>query len=131
MNTITLSGRITKDIELKATASGKKYTHFVVAVDRRFRDADGQKLTDFFDCIAWNKTAEFLDSYARKGDRVGIVGTLQTRKWEDKDGNKRTQFEIIVEQVERYEFTQKEETNEEPQEQPTQEQPQGELPFEI
>jgi single-strand DNA-binding protein len=130
MNTITLVGRLAKDIELKATSTGKNYCGFTLAVDRKFKDANGQRQTDFFDCIAWNKTAEFLNTYAHKGDRIGASGSLQSRKWEDQNGNKRTAYEIIVEQAELY--NQPTGQEEKPAEaQPAQEQPQGELPFEI
>ena len=132
MNTITLVGRLAKDIELKTTSTGKNYCNFTLAVDRKFKDANGQRQTDFFDCIAWNKTAEFLNTYAKKGDRIGASGSLQSRKWEDQNGNKRTAYEIIAEQVELYNNpTEQEEKPAEAQPAQAQEQPQGELPFEI
>lgn len=99
MNKCILTGRITKDIEVKTTANGKDYCSFTIAVDRRFKDADGNKQTDFISCTAWNKTAEFLGKYFHKGSRIGICGSIQTRSYE-KDGQKVFVTEVLVEETE-------------------------------
>ena len=95
MNKIILVGRTTKEIELRTTASGKTTTSFCIAVDRR-----ANKSTDFIDCIAWGKTAELLRDYVRKGEKIGIEGSLQTRTYEDKNGNKRKAVEVLVDSME-------------------------------
>ena len=94
MNTISIIGRLTKDVDVKTSQNGTSYINNSIAVDRRFKDASGNKVTDFFDIKAFGKTADFF-AYAKKGDRVGIIGELQTESWE-KDGVKRTKAVIIV-----------------------------------
>lgn len=131
MNRIILVGRTTKEIELRTTASGKITTSFCIAVDRR-----ANKSTDFIDCIAWGKTAELLRDYVRKGEKIGIEGSLQTRTYEDKNGNKRKAVEVLVDSMEFLEpKNQAPEETTAPAEpvapaEPTPEEP-GELPFEI
>lgn len=94
-NKAIIIGRTTKDIELKQTQSGKSVCSFSVAVDRRY---DRDK-TDFLNVVAWDKTAEFVNKYFHKGDQIGIDGRVETRSYEDKNGNKRTAVEIIAESV--------------------------------
>ena len=96
MNKVQLIGRVTKDIEVAITASEKRVAGFTLAVDRRKKD-DG---TDFISCVAWNKTAEILGKHVHKGNRVAICGRLQTRKYEDKNGNTKNITEVIVDEVE-------------------------------
>ena len=95
LNHITIMGRITKDIELRRTVAGVAVASFTVAVDRDF----GQKETDFFDCVAWRGTGEFVERNFSKGKMIVVSGRLQNRKWEDKNGNKRTTAEIVAENV--------------------------------
>lgn len=95
MNKIILVGRNTKEIELRTLDSGKVTTSFCIAVDRR-----ANKSTDFIDCVAWGKTAELLSNYVKKGERIGIEGSLQTRVYEDKNGNKRKAVEVLVDSIE-------------------------------
>jgi len=92
LNTITVMGRITKDIELRRTNNGTAVASFTVAVDRDF---DKGK-TDFIECVAWKNTAEFAAKYFAKGRMAVVTGQLQMRDWEDKNGNKRKSAEIIV-----------------------------------
>lgn len=99
MNKVELTGRITKDIELKTTQSGLFVCSFTLAVDRR-RDANGNKQADFISCTAWRKTAEVLSQYCHKGSKIGITGSLQTRSYDDQNGNKRTVTEVLVEELE-------------------------------
>lgn len=92
LNTITVMGRITKDIELRRTNTGTPVASFTVAVDRDF---DKGK-TDFIECVAWKNTAEFAAKYFSKGSKAVVTGSLQMRDWEDKNGNKRRSAEIVV-----------------------------------
>ena len=96
LNRITLQGRITKDIELRYTNSGKAVTSFTIAVDRDRKDANGDRGVDFVDCTAWEKTAEFAAQYFGKGSQTVVDGRLQFRKWKDKDGNNRRNAEVLV-----------------------------------
>lgn len=101
MNRIIITGRITKDTELKVTDSGKEYCNFSVAVDRRFKPKEGEeKQVDFFDCTAWGKSGAFVDKYFGKGDGITIEGRMESRKYTDKDGNKRVFWGITCESVE-------------------------------
>ena len=99
MNRAILIGRLTKDIEVKVTSSGVGVTQFTIAVDRRFKDADGNRQTDFINCVAWRQTASFLGSYFRKGSKVAIVGNIQTRSYEDNNNQKKYITEVVVEEV--------------------------------
>jgi single-strand DNA-binding protein len=89
-------GRLTKDIELKTTQSGISVTSFDVAVNRKRADKDGNRQTDYFTCVAWRSSAEFLSKWFRKGDMIAVEGEMQTRKYTDKNGNNRTAYEILV-----------------------------------
>ena len=100
MNSIQLTGRICHTPELKNTANGKVVINFTLAVDRQFRNADGEKEADFINCQLWDKSAEFLANYCHKGDKVAIVGRLQMRNYTDKDNNKRTIAEVIGTSIE-------------------------------
>ena len=96
LNHITIMGRITKDIELRRTNSGTAVASFNVAVDRDFSK---EKETDFIDCVAWGKTGEFVSNHFSKGKMIVVSGRLQIRKWEDKNGNKRTTAEVVADNV--------------------------------
>ena len=93
-------GNLTKDIELNTTPSGISVAKFTVAVSRRFTNADGERETDFINCIAWRKQAENLAKYCHKGDKIAVVGELQTRTYESRDGIRRSVAEIIVDEIE-------------------------------
>lgn len=94
INIVTLVGRVVRDIEVKTTTSGKEVASFAIAVDGYGKDSPA----NFVDCVAWNKAAEILSQYANKGKQIGITGRLQTRPWEDKEGNKRKATEVIIDQ---------------------------------
>lgn len=96
INNITLMGRLTRDPELKTTTNGTSLTNFCIAVDRNYQSKDGEKQTDFINCVAWRQTAEFISRYFGQGDMIAVTGELQTRKYEDKDGNNRTIYEVVV-----------------------------------
>lgn len=93
LNNITIMGRLTADPELKQTPSNISVTSFTIAVDRDY-ETNGKREADFFDIVAWRGTAEFIARNFSKGKLITIVGGLQTRKWEDKNGNKRVSVEI-------------------------------------
>ena len=100
LNHIVIMGRLTRDPEFRATGSGTSVANFSVAVDRDFSGKDGgEKETDFIDCVAWRKTAEFITKYMRKGSMVVISGRLQIRTWQDKDGNNRRTAEVVADSV--------------------------------
>ena len=93
MNLIVIKGRLTRDPELKRTETGVAVCNIAVAVDRSY-SADGEKKTDFFDCVFWRQGAEFISKYFTKGKEIIVRGEMQSRKWQDKDGNNRTSWEI-------------------------------------
>lgn len=99
MNKVILIGRITKDLEVKLTSNQTKYVNFTIAVDRKFKDADGNRQTDFINCVAWKQTADFISKYFKKGSRIGVSGSIQTRSY-DKDGQKVFITEVNVEDAE-------------------------------
>ena len=99
LNHIVIMGRLTRDPEYRATGSGLSVTNFSVAVDRDFPGQSGEKETDFIDCVAWRKTAEFVTKYFTKGSLIVVSGRLQIRGWTDKDGNKRRTAEIVADSV--------------------------------
>ena len=100
LNHIVIMGRLTRDPELRTTQSGVSVTSFTVAVDRDFGGRDGgEKQTDFIDCVAWRQTGEFVSKYFHKGSMIVVSGRLQSRKWQDRDGNNRTNWEISADNV--------------------------------
>ena len=96
LNHVVEMGRLTRDPELRRTQSGTSVTSFSIAVERDFKGQDGEKATDFFDVVAWRATAEFVCKYFSKGRMIVVDGQLQSRKWQDKDGNNRTSIEIVA-----------------------------------
>lgn len=95
-NKVILGGRLTADPELKTTPSGESVTSFTVAVNRRFAK-DGK--TDFINCVAWRHTADFVSKFFSKGSSISVVGSIQVRSWNDKDGQKRYATEVIVDEA--------------------------------
>ena len=116
MNSTNIIGTITRDIELKETQSGVKYVRFSIAVNRTFKNENGEYDTDFFNIVAWRKTAEFISEYFGKGKRIGISGRLQQTKYTDKDGNERTGVEIVANEVQLIERKNQEFENKTPEE---------------
>lgn len=94
-----ITGNLTRDPELRATSGGSSVCSISVAVNRVYRDASGEQKEEvsFIDCSAWGKLAEMISQYAKKGSGVLVSGRLHQRSWEDKDGNKRSSVEIVVE----------------------------------
>ena len=100
LNHIVIMGRLTRDPELRRTASGVAVASFTVAVDRDFgKNEAGEKETDFIDCVAWRQTGEFVSKYFAKGRMAVVSGRLQVRSWTDKDGNKRRTAEVVADNV--------------------------------
>ncbi len=100
INVVVLMGRLVADPELKSTANGIATTSFRIAVDRNFANKQtGERQADFINIVAWRQTAEFVCKYFRKGSMIAIEGSLQTRSYEDKDGNKRTAYDVVANNV--------------------------------
>lgn len=99
LNAVALMGRLVRDPEYKALADGTSLCNFTLAVDDDYKDKDGNKVTDFIDCTAWRHTAEYVTKYLTKGSLASVHGRLKSRKWEDKDGNKRTSWFIKCDNV--------------------------------
>jgi len=107
MNKVVLIGRLTKDAELKYTpGTGAAVTTFTIAVDRRF-SKDKEKETDFVPVVVWGKQAESTATYTKKGKLIGIVGRIQTRNYDAKDGTKRYVTEVVAEEVQFLEWASK------------------------
>lgn len=100
MNKVELVGRLTKDPEIRLTANQTQFCQFTVAVDRKFKDANGQRQADFISCLAWKNTAVFIQKYFHKGNKIGVVGSIQTRSYDDQNGQKKFVTEVIVDEVE-------------------------------
>ena len=97
MNVICLLGRLTADPELRHTATQIPVTSFTIAVDRAYQPKGAeQRQADFINIVAWRQTAEFITRYFRKGQRIALQGQLQSRPFTDKEGNKRTAYEVVV-----------------------------------
>lgn len=94
-NSVILMGRLTADPELRQTQNGTAVTSFTVAVERRFQ----REQTDFINIVAWKQTAEFVEKYFKKGAMIALRGSIQQRNYEDKNGNKRTAFEVVADEV--------------------------------
>lgn len=99
INNVTIIGRTTKDIELRATSSGTNNASFTLAVERNFKNANGEKETDFINCVAWRKTAEIVAQYAPKGSLIGVRGRIQTRNYENNQGVRVYVTEIVADEV--------------------------------
>ena len=100
MNKVILMGRLTKDPETRYTQStNTQVTSFTLAVNRRFVKDGEERQADFINIVAWNKTAEFVSKYFKKGQQVGVIGRLQVRNWEDEQGQKHYVTEVIAEEV--------------------------------
>ena len=100
MNKVILLGRLTRDPETRYTqTSNMQVTSFTLAVNRRFVKQGEERQADFINCVAWNKTAEFVSKYFKKGQQVGVIGRIQTRNYDDEQGTKHYITEVIAEEV--------------------------------
>ena len=100
MNKIVLTGRLTANPELRYTANNTAVTSFTLAVDRNFKNEDGNKEADFINIVAWNKKAELIHQYVQKGDLIGVIGRLQVRKYQNERGENRHATEVVLEEIE-------------------------------
>lgn len=96
LNCVIIMGRLTADPELKTTPSGTSVVSFHVAVDRSYVRQGEERQTDFINVVAWRKTADFITRYFHKGSMIAVQGSIQTRNYEDKNGNKRTAVEVLA-----------------------------------
>lgn len=99
VNIVALTGRLTYEPELKSTPAGVSVIRIQVACDRNYQAQGQERQADFIDCVAWRNTAEFISRNFHKGDMVGIEGTIETSNYTDKDGNKRKQVEVKINNV--------------------------------
>ena len=99
LNHITIMGRLTRDPELRTTQSGVNVASFTVACERDYAAGGSDRETDFIDCVAWRGTGEFVSKYFHKGSMIVVTGRLQSRRWQDRDGNNRTSWEILADSV--------------------------------
>lgn len=99
MNIAVIMGRLTANPELRTTQSGISVTSFTVAVDRNYQRQGQERETDFINVVAWRQTAEFICKYFNKGSMIAVQGSIQTRNYEDRNGNKRTAVEIVADSV--------------------------------
>lgn len=127
MNKVELIGNLTKDVELTTTPSGNYVTRFTIAVQRRFTNENGEREADFINCVAWRNQAENLHKYCHKGDKVAVVGRIETGSYETENGEKRYTTDVVAEEIE-FVSTKKAETNETELRPATKEEDDG-LPF--
>jgi len=100
MNKVILVGNLTRDPELITTNNGVSVCRFSVACQRRFTNQNGEREADFINCVAWRTTADFCYKYFKKGNKVALVGSLQTRSYDAQDGSKRTATDVVVDEIE-------------------------------
>ena len=110
INKVVLSGNLCKDVELKTTSSGKATLTNSIAIKRDFKNADGEYESDFVNLVFWGNQAEYVDKYLSKGSKIGVVGRLQTRTYENNNGDKVFVTEVVVESVEGFSTPKKENT---------------------
>lgn len=103
LNVVVLTGRLTADPELKTTTSGTSVCSFSIAVDRRYKSGE-ERQADFINIVTWRTTAEFVSKYFKKGQMIAIEGSIQTRRYQDKEGKNRTAFEVIANNVQFADF---------------------------
>lgn len=99
LNSITIHGRLTRDPELRTTQSGVSVCSFAVAVDRAFAKQGEEKQTDFFEVVCWRGLADTVSKYFTRGKEIVVHGSMQSRKWQDKDGNNRISWELMAENI--------------------------------
>lgn len=99
MNKVILMGRLTRDVEMRQTPSGVSLARFSLAVDRGYTGKDGQRQTDFINCVAWRQTGEFIARYFGKGRMIAVSGSIQTRTWDGQDGKRQYATEVVVDEA--------------------------------
>ena len=100
MNKVFLIGNLTRDPELTETSGGIKICRFAIAVNRTYAAGDGERKTDFFNCVAWRGLGETVARYSRKGNKVAVSGGIELRSYENSDGEKKTAVDIVCQDVE-------------------------------
>lgn len=100
MNKVFLIGNLTRDPELTETSNGTAICRFAIAVNRNYKSADGETLTDYFNCQAWRGTAETIAKYTHKGDKIAVIGSIEIKNYEDSKGDKKTAVNISVSDIE-------------------------------
>ena len=99
MNKVILMGRLTHDVDLRQTPQGVSVARFSIAVNRRYKDQNGNYPADFINCVAWRQTGEFVARYFRKGSMIAVTGSIQTRTWDGQDGKKNYATEVVVDEA--------------------------------
>lgn len=99
LNNVTLMGRLTADPEIRQTQSGLSVASFRIAVERDTKSENGERAADFINCAAWRQSAEFVSKYFHKGNMIALTGRIQTRNYQDKDGNNRTATEVVADRI--------------------------------
>lgn len=127
VNKVIECGKLTADPELKMTTSGLSVVSFTIAVNRKIAKKGEQKIADFIRCIAWRGTAEFISKYFHKGSSIFVIGSIQTRSWDD-NGKKRYETEVVVEEAQ---FVDSKAASTAPAENPTATQPYAESPKDV
>lgn len=98
LNSVIIMGRLTADVEIRTTSNGLSVARFTVAVERNYKSGDKRE-TDFINCVAWRGTAEFVSRFFKKGQMIAVQGSLQVRNYEDKNGIKRTAYDVVADNV--------------------------------
>ena len=99
INKVILMGRLTRDPEIRYSPAGVAVTRFTIAVDRRFVKQGEQRQADFLNCVSFNKNAEFISKWFTKGQAIAVVGSLQSRSWDDKEGKRQFATEVVVDEA--------------------------------
>ena len=129
INNVTLVGRLTKDVELKYTPANQAVVQFVLAVNRTFKNANGERESDFINCVIWRKSAENFANFAKKGALIGITGRIQTRNYENQQGQRVYITEVIAENFQMLESRNQQQGQQQSQQQATQQQVKQPDPF--
>lgn len=114
INNVTLVGRLTKDVELRTTSTGVSYAQFTLAVNRTFKNQNGEYEADFINCRAWRNRAEFISNYARKGTLVGVVGRIETGRYENNQGQMVYTTDVVCDTIQLLESRRSAEQNQQP-----------------
>ena len=129
INNVTLVGRLTKDVELKYTPANQAVVQFVLAVNRTFKNANGERETDFINVVIWRQSAENFAKWAKKGALIGITGRIQTRNYENAQGQRVYMTEVIAENFQMLESRNQQQGQQQAQQQATQQQAKQPDPF--
>ena len=129
INNVTLVGRLTKDVELKYTPANQAVAQFTLAVNRTFKNANGERESDFINCVIWRKSAENFANFVKKGALIGITGRIQTRNYENQQGQRVYITEVIAENFQMLESRNQQQGQQQAQQQATQQQAKQPDPF--